>query len=68
MGIDLLIFKNEDFVKVVLDWINGEGVDLVFDIVGGKVFYDIIFVVKVYGDLVIILEFDISLGNLKVVR
>ena len=42
--------------------------DLAFDTVGGKVFYDTIPVVKVYGDLVTILEPDTSLGNLKVAR
>ena len=68
LGTDLPIFKNEDFAKVVLDWTNGEGVDLAFDTVGGKVFYDTIPVVKVYGDLVTILEPDTSLGNLKVAR
>ncbi len=68
LGVDLAIFKNTDFVQVVLDWTNGEGVDLAFDTIGGKVFYDTIPAVKVYGDLVTILEPNYSLGNLKVAR
>ncbi len=68
LGVDLAIFKNTDFVEAVLDWTNGEGVDLAFDTIGGKVFYDTIPAVKVYGDLVTILEPNYSLGNLKVAR
>lgn len=68
LGADLAIFKSTDFVQAVLDWTDGEGVDLVFDTIGGKVFYDSIPAVKVYGDLVTILEPDCSLGNLKVAR
>ncbi|MGD1804033.1 zinc-dependent alcohol dehydrogenase family protein [Dapis sp. BLCC M126] len=68
LGGDLAIFKNTDFVQAVLDWTNGEGVDLAFDTIGGKVFYDTIPAVKVYGDLVTILEPNYSLGNLKVAR
>ena len=68
LGVDLAIFKNTDFVQAVLDWTNGEGVDLAFDTIGGKVFYDTIPAVKVYGDLVTILEPNYSLGNLKVAR
>ena len=68
LGADLAIFKNTDFVQTILDWTNGEGVDLAFDTIGGKVFYDTIPAVKVYGDLVTILEPDTSLGNLKVAR
>lgn len=68
LGADLIAFKNTDWVEQVLSWAGGEGVDLAFDTVGGKVFYDSIPAVKVYGDLVTILEPDASLGNLKVAR
>lgn len=68
LGADLAIFKNTDFVQAILDWTNGEGVDLAFDTIGGKVFYETIPAVKVYGNLVTILEPDASLGNLKVAR
>lgn len=68
LGADFVIFKNTDLVQAILNWTNGEGVDLAFDTIGGKVFYDTIPAVKVYGDLVTILEPDASLGNLKVAR
>ena len=67
-GADLTIFKNADVAEEILAWPDGEGVDLAFDTVGGKVFYDSIPAVKYYGDLVTILEPDPSLGNLKVAR
>lgn len=68
MGADLTIFKNTDVVEQILNWTDRKGVDLAFDTVGGKVFYDSIPAVKVYGDLVTILEPDPSFGNLKVAR
>ncbi|MEB3340787.1 zinc-dependent alcohol dehydrogenase family protein [Okeania sp.] len=68
LGADLTIFKDTNFVETILDWTDGEGVDLAFDTIGGKVFYDTIPAVKVYGDLVTILEPNYSLGNLKIAR
>lgn len=63
-----ILYKQTDAVKAVLDWTGGEGVDLAFDTVGGKTFYETVPAVKVYGDLVTILEPDPSLGNLKMAR
>lgn len=63
-----IFYKQTDFVQAVLDWTGGEGVDIAFDTVGGKTFYDTIPAVRVYGDLVTILEPDYSLGTLKTAR
>jgi len=63
-----ILYKQTDVVKSVLDWTGGEGVDLAFDTVGGKTFYDTVPAVRVYGDLVTILEPDYSQGNLKAAR
>ncbi|MCU0534123.1 MAG: zinc-dependent alcohol dehydrogenase family protein [Hydrococcus sp. Prado102] len=63
-----ILYKQTDFVKAVLDWTDGKGVDLAFDTVGGKTFFDSCAAVRVYGDLVTILEPDASVGNLKVAR
>ncbi|HBB31823.1 MAG TPA: alcohol dehydrogenase [Cyanobacteria bacterium UBA8803] len=63
-----ILYKQTDFVPAVLDWTGGTGVDVAFDTVGGKLFYDTVPVVRVYGDLVTILEPDYSLGNLKAAR
>lgn len=69
LGADHAIFyKQTDFVKAALDWTGGEGVDLAFDTVGDKTFYDTVAAVRVYGDLVTILEPDPTQGNLKTAR
>lgn len=69
LGADLpILYKQTDVVKAVMDWTEGEGVDLAFDTVGGKTFFDTVPAVRVYGDLVTILEPDSSQGNLKTAR
>ncbi|MGE5658910.1 MAG: zinc-dependent alcohol dehydrogenase family protein [Actinomycetota bacterium] len=69
LGADLIIlYPKTDVVDAVLGWTHGEGVDLAFDTVGGETFYNTIPAVKIYGDLVTILEPDFSLGNLKTAR
>ncbi|MEW6494894.1 MAG: zinc-dependent alcohol dehydrogenase family protein [Cyanobacteriota bacterium] len=63
-----IVYKQADVVKAVMDWTQGEGVDIAFDTVGGKTFYDTVPAVRVYGDLVTILEPDSNQGNLKTAR
>lgn len=63
-----ILYKQTDFIRAVLNWTQGEGVDLAFDTIGGKTFFDTCSAVKVYGDLVTILEPDPAIGNLKVAR
>ncbi|NER22022.1 MAG: zinc-dependent alcohol dehydrogenase family protein [Symploca sp. SIO1C2] len=63
-----VLYQKTDFVQAVLDWSGGEGVDLAFDTVGGEVFYDTCKAVRVYGDIVTILEPDSAQGNLKIAR
>jgi len=63
-----ILYQQTDFVQAVLDWSGGEGVELAFDTVGGKVFYDTCRAVRVYGDVVTILEPDSAQGNLKIAR
>ena len=59
LGADHVIFyKQTDFVSAVLDWTEGEGVDLAFDTVGGETFHQTFPAVRVYGDIVTILEPD----------
>jgi NADPH2:quinone reductase len=43
-------------VQATLDWTEGEGVDLAFDTVGGETFHKTFAAVRVYGDIVTILE------------
>jgi NADPH2:quinone reductase len=69
LGADYPIFYEQtDFVKAVLSWTGGQGVDVVFDTVGGVVFWQSCLATKVYGDIVTILEPDFNLGNLKQAR
>jgi NADPH2:quinone reductase len=57
LGADhVLFYKQTDFAQAVLDWTEGEGVDLAFDTVGGETFSKTFPSVRVYGDIVTILE------------
>jgi NADPH:quinone reductase len=59
LGADEVINSKEtDFVQAALNWTNGEGVDLVFDTIGGEIFSQSFPAVRVYGDIVTILEPD----------
>ncbi|MBE9168699.1 zinc-dependent alcohol dehydrogenase family protein [Pleurocapsales cyanobacterium LEGE 06147] len=63
-----ILYQQTNFVEAVLKWTDEEGVDLAFDTVGGQTFFDTCHAIKVYGDLVTLLEPDYSIGNLKVAR
>lgn len=57
LGADhMILYKQTDFVQETLDWTGGEGVDLAFDTVGGETFYKTFPAVRMYGDIVTILE------------
>jgi NADPH2:quinone reductase len=59
LGADrVILYKQTDFVQATLDWSQGEGVDLAFDTVGGEIFSQTFPAVKLYGDIVTILEPD----------
>jgi len=59
LGADhVILYKNTDFAQAALDWTNGEGVDLAFDTVGGETFHKTFPAVRIYGDIVTILEPD----------
>jgi NADPH:quinone reductase len=69
LGADFpILYKQTDFVQAALDWTDGEGVDLAFDTVGGKLFFDTFPAVRIYGDIVTILEPDSTQGNFKIAR
>ncbi|WP_315784059.1 zinc-dependent alcohol dehydrogenase family protein [Fischerella sp. JS2] len=53
-----ILYKQTDFVQAALDWTGGEGVDLAFDTVGGETFHKTFSAVRIYGDIVTILEPD----------
>ncbi len=57
LGVDYAInYQQTDFVKAILDWTNGEGVDLAFDTVGGETFERTFPAIRIYGDIVTILQ------------
>jgi NADPH2:quinone reductase len=57
LGADLpILYKQTDFAAAAIAWTNGEGVDLAFDTVGGKLIAQTFPAVKIGGDLVTILE------------
>jgi NADPH2:quinone reductase len=59
LGADYPIFYQQtDFAAAALAWSQGEGVDLAFDTVGGATFSQTFSAVRVYGDLVTVLEPD----------
>ncbi|MHB8742271.1 MAG: zinc-dependent alcohol dehydrogenase family protein [Sulfuricaulis sp.] len=49
-------YRNENFVRAILDWTNGTGVDIAFDTVGGKTLADTFAAVCFYGDVVTLLQ------------
>ena len=51
-----VFYKQNDFARVALDWTGGEGVDVAFDTVGGSTFAQTFPAVKIYGDLVTLLD------------
>jgi NADPH2:quinone reductase len=63
-----ILYKQTDFVEAIHAYTNGQGVDLAFDTVGGKTFFDTCTAVKVYGDLVTILEPNFQDGDFKIAR
>ncbi|PSB03647.1 zinc-dependent alcohol dehydrogenase family protein [Merismopedia glauca] len=68
LGADLAIFyKESDFVSLALNWTGGQGVDVAFDTVGGELLGATFPAVKLYGDVVTILEPDPK-TNWKVAR
>ncbi|HIK10291.1 MAG TPA: zinc-dependent alcohol dehydrogenase family protein [Oscillatoriaceae cyanobacterium M33_DOE_052] len=57
LGADFaILYKEKNFVEEVLDWTHGEGVDIAFDTLGGKLFEETFPAVRIYGDIVTILE------------
>jgi len=57
LGADLVInYKTEDVAAALLAWTGQTGVDIAFDTVGGNAFNQLVPAVRVYGDIVTILQ------------
>ncbi len=62
LGADKIIYyKDENFVNVIMDWTDGDGADMVLDTVGGALIEQSFPAIKVYGDLVTLLQADASI-------
>ncbi len=51
-----ILYKQTDFVQEVLKWSDSTGIDLALDTVGGKIFEKTFSAVRIYGDLVTLLN------------
>lgn len=59
LGADhVILYTQEDAVKSVLDWTDGEGVDLSFDTIGGIALSQSFAATSIYGDVVTLLAPD----------
>lgn len=59
LGVDhVILYPQTDWVQAVLDWTEGEGVDLCFDTVGGSVLSGSFAATSIYGDVVTLLAPD----------
>jgi NADPH2:quinone reductase len=68
LGADQVIFyKQTDLVQSVLDWTDGEGVDLALDTVGGSSLSQCFALTRIYGDVVTLLAADAN-TNWKTAR
>lgn len=63
----IIRYQQTDFVTAIMDWTQGQGVDVVFDTVGGATFGNSFAAVQIYGDIVSILEPDPA-TNWKIAR
>lgn len=59
LGAELVInYQQTDFVEAVLDWTDGQGVDITFDTVGGATLGQSFAATQIYGDVVTLLAPD----------
>jgi len=57
LGADqVVLYPETDFAKAALSWTHGGGVDVAFDTVGGHTFVENFGAVRMYGDLVTLLQ------------
>jgi len=69
LGADrVFVYNDVDFATAVLDWTKGNGVDLVFDTVGGETFCRSFACTRVYGRIVSLLQWNCDAEELKIAR
>ena len=69
LGAEKIIrYTQEDFVQAALDWTDGQGVDAVFDTVGGDTFCRSFAAAKLYGKIVTLLQTECGAAQMKLAR
>ncbi|RMH61928.1 MAG: alcohol dehydrogenase [Zetaproteobacteria bacterium] len=57
LGADYIIrYREQDVTRALMEWTQGEGVDIALDTVGGAAFHALVPAVRIYGDLVTLLQ------------
>ncbi len=57
LGAECIIrYRERDVAEALLEWTHGEGVDIALDVVGGPAFAGLAPAIRVYGDLVTLLQ------------
>ncbi|MGB5261859.1 MAG: zinc-dependent alcohol dehydrogenase family protein [Gammaproteobacteria bacterium] len=68
LGAEKIIdYRQQDFVDAIMDWTDGQGVDVVLDSLGGEIFRQSLAATRVYGQVVTLLDPGIGV-NWKVAR
>jgi len=69
LGAELTInYKKENVTQAALNWTNNQGVDIVFDTVGGDTFCNSFAAARVYGKIVTLLQTTCDADHLKIAR
>ncbi len=69
LGADKIIhYKTQDFVREILKWTDGKGVDVVFDTVGGETFLRSLHAARVGGKVVSLLSTPLALADSQLAR
>jgi NADPH:quinone reductase len=69
LGADYCInYKEEDFAAAIMNLTNGQGVDKVFDVIGGPVFAASFPTAKIYGHIVTLAEISITPEQAKLAK
>ncbi len=69
LGADKIIdYRTQDFIATTLDWTGGQGVDVVFDTVGGTTFCRSFAAARVYGRVVTLLQTVCEAEDMKTAR
>ena len=64
----IINYREQDFVEQTLNWTEGNGVDVVFDTVGGETFLRSLNAVRIGGKLVSLLSTPLSLADTQLAR